>query len=618
MTTPEIEQLELLASIDELVIALSEWADYEVSWGPINHCQALVKRLLSRVDTLRIRLESPLIVATYGGTGTGKSSLVNALLGKECTRTGKQRPTTTLPILLAHPETELYNLGLKLEDFEVVRIESALLRDIVLIDCPDPDTSEGTDSTSNLARLQKLIPHCDVLIYTTTQQKYRSAKVMEELNQGASGCRLLFVQTHAGIDNDIRDDWRNNLKPNYDVPEMFFVDSVRAFEEQIAGNRPSGDFARLQDILTTQFASAERMKVRRSNLIDLLQSGLKQCRSQLSEEWPHIEQLEKALEEQHTLITRKMTDQLTDALLKSRGLWERRLLDSVTEIWGFSPFSSVLRFYNSMGSLLASVTFYRARNSAQMAMIGALQGARWLKSRHQEQSTEVRLENLSAMSLDDNTIQESQIIIDGYVRSSGLDSSLADRSSLSEIKQEAAKVEEQFMSDASRRIDQVIEELAEQNSKKPIQILYESAFLIYLFFVLIRIGKNFFWDTFLKEFFYGLTVSNTTVHPVHLLGADFYIAAGIFFVLWTGVLVWFFNRRLRKGLTQSVRKLANELTQIRLTEGLYPKIESICHSLQKSKNRLETLAEKTTSLREQIAFSSILGGKRNTDSPDSN
>src|SRR5579872_2428339 len=171
MTTPELAQLEALSQVDEIVERLTRWTAEETPWEPLRSCRALLKRVLSRVESLRIRLETPLVVATFGGTGTGKSSLVNAIIGRECTQTGRQRPTTTRAQLLAHPETEVAGLGFSTEEFDVVRVDAPILRDIVLIDCPDPDTSESDSTGSNLQKLHQLLPHCDVLIYTSTQQK---------------------------------------------------------------------------------------------------------------------------------------------------------------------------------------------------------------------------------------------------------------------------------------------------------------------------------------------------------------------------------------------------------------------------------------------------------------
>ena len=364
---PELAQIELLAQVDELIAAARRWIDTDLPWEPLQHCHAVVRRLLARVETLRVRLESPLVVATFGGTGTGKSSLVNALVGVEVSASGRQRPTTMRPTLIAHQLTELEPLGLPLDQFSIVRCDTPLLRDIVLIDCPDPDTTEAETRGSNLERLHKLLPYCDVLIYTSTQQKYRSARVGGELSQAATGCRLVFVQTHADLDQDVREDWRQQLEEQYRVPDMFFIDSLRVLREQQAGQRPTGDFRRLEDLLSRELTASQRTQVRRANLLDLVQATLDHCRSHLAQHGPALRDLEEALEQQRRKLTNRMADRLRDELLQCGNLWERRLLDGVTETWGSSPFSTVLRVYNGLGNWIASAGLFRARTTAQMA-----------------------------------------------------------------------------------------------------------------------------------------------------------------------------------------------------------------------------------------------------------
>ncbi|HUG94330.1 MAG TPA: GTPase domain-containing protein [Planctomycetaceae bacterium] len=602
MTAPELAQLELLAQTDELVERLRRWAEPPSPWEPMSRCRALVRRLLDRVETLRIRLEAPLVVATFGGTGTGKSSLVNALVGQDVTRTGRQRPTTMRPVLIAHPDTELELLGLALDEFDIVRADAPLLRDIVILDCPDPDTTESETPGSNLARLHRLLPHCDVLIYASTQQKYRSARVGDELGQAATGCRLLFVQTHADVDDDIRDDWRRQLAAHYEVPEMFFVDSVRALREQQAGERPSGDFARLLDVLSTGLAASERVRIRRANLIDLIHAALDACRRQLATQHPAVEQLEASLEEHRQKLIGRMTAQLRGELLQSRNLWERRLLTAVTQIWGFSPFSSVLRFYNGLGSFIASLTLFRARNTAQMALVGALQGGRWLRSRQQQQQAEDRLRQLDAFGLDDNLLREAQLVAAGYASSARLDPSLAEGSSLESLRDEAARVEDQFLGEAGRKVDAIIDDLAVRNSGWFTRLRYELLFLLFVGFVLYRVGKNFFYDSFLREFIEGAAAAETA-----FLSVEFYIAAGVFFLLWTGGLVMLFTRRLRRGLTRRVDALAAELAQSRLARGLFPQLEQACREIDVQITRLVALAEATHELRSELATSPDLG-----------
>jgi hypothetical protein len=595
MSSPELAQLEMLAQVDELVDRLTHWAEPESDWEPLLHCRALVRRLLGRVETLRIRLEAPLIVATFGGTGTGKSALVNALVGCECTRSGRQRPTTTRPVLLAHPQTELDLLGLPLDDFEVTRVDAPLLRDVVLIDCPDPDTTESETDGSNLARLHHLLPFCDVLLYTATQQKYRSARVGDELSQAATGCRLVFVQTCADIDEDVRDDWRQQLDGRYQVPDIFFVDSLRALREQQAGQRPLGDFRRLQELLSNELAASHRTQIRRANLIDLVQAALDRCRSHLGDQAAALEHLERALEEQKRKLVELMSDRLRDELLSSRHLWERRLLTAVTEAWGFSPFATVTRLYSSLGNLIAAGGLFRARSSAQMALIGAVQGARWLDSKRREREAESHLDRVAVCGLDDTVLRQSQLVVTGYVQEARLDPRLVDQGSFDALRHEAVRVEDEFLGDAGRRIEGIVRDLAASHSGFSVRCVYEVLLGVLLAYIIGRPAYN---------FFYANPIRGETLLP-----ADFYVHAAVFLVLWSGLLVMIFTRRMRQGLMQRIGELARQLAENRLAAGLFPRLERSISEVRLARDRLAALLVTTTEVRREIATRTTLGAQ---------
>jgi len=593
MTSPELAQLEMLAQVDQLVERLRRWVEPDSPWEPQEHCRALLRRLLSRVETLRVRLEAPLIVATFGGTGTGKSALVNALVGRECTPSGRQRPTTTRPILVAHPQTELELLGLPLDEVDVNRIDTPLLRDIVIIDCPDPDTTEAETAGSNLARLHHLLPFCDVLLYTSTQQKYRSARVVDELEMAATGCRLVFVQTCADLDEDIRDDWRAQLDGRYRVPEIFFVDSLRALREQQSDQRPSGDFRRLQELLSSELAASHRTQIRRANLVDLVLAALDRCREHVARYAPSVEQLTTGLEDQQRRLIELMSTRLRDELLTNRGLWERRLLAAVTQRWGLSPFSAALRAYNGLGGLIASAGLWRARSSAQMALVGAVQGARWLAARSQELDGESRLDRVASLGLDDSVLRESQMVIAGFVQDARIDGRLVQDGTFDRLRHQAVRVEDRFLGDAGRKVDDVINDLATRHSGLASRSAYEVLLFAMLAYVIGWPAYNFFY-----------------AHPwlgKPLISADFYIHGAIYVALWSAILVMLFTSRLRSGLVQRVTELARQMAESQLSAGLFPDLEKALVEIRLQQERLEALSVTTVELRREIAGSRALG-----------
>jgi hypothetical protein len=509
-------------------------------------------------------------------------------------------------VLLVHPDTDPAALGLDLSAFTVKAIDTPALRDIVVIDCPDPDTSESADSQSNLARLRAIAPQCDLLLYVSTQQKYRSARVAEELGELTPGCRLVFVQTHADQDVDIRDDWRRCLAPQYQVPDMFFVDSRRAASEQAAGQRPTGDFGRLLDLLTNQLGASRRVTIRRANVLDLLRDALRQCREEYDSSKPAVVALKSALANQRADLTESLTKPLCDELLGSRSLWERRLVTAVTDRWGLSPFSAVLRLYNGLGALIASFSFFRARTSAQMALIGVVQGSRWVKSQVEALEADSSLERLAAFSLTDAQLQESRLVIAGYAH----DASLVDRSEagdheLLRLRRQSAVVEGQFLGHARRAVDELIEQLAEQHSSWLTRMTFEVLLLAYIAFLVGRIGHNFFWASFLAP------LVNVTRRPEPLLSVDFYVPALIFLVLWSGLLVMLFVWRLRRGLSGRIRSLARTMVEGRLSEGLFPEIERTVEQIETDDRRLRDLADRTATLRRGLMLGEHgLGGRR--------
>ncbi len=82
-----------------------------------------------------------------------RAHLVNALLGAEVVQTGRSRPTTTRPTLICRPGLTPEMLGIERASVEWIERDLPALRDLVLVDCPDPDTTEEREGEGERGRL---------------------------------------------------------------------------------------------------------------------------------------------------------------------------------------------------------------------------------------------------------------------------------------------------------------------------------------------------------------------------------------------------------------------------------------------------------------------------------
>lgn len=631
----ELSRLELLTELDGLTDGLRRWADAAPDWPPLNRCRALMARLLERAETISAHLDAPLVVATFGGTGTGKSSLVNALVGEEVTETGRQRPTTRQPVLTAHRETDVEALGLPVDRLRIVRCDAPSLREMVLIDCPDPDTTETVcpgqspacpgDAPSQadrqprtvqpsvsgtLGRLREILPFCDVLLYTTTQQKYRSARVSDELQRAAAHVRIVFIQTHADLDADVRDDWRRLLETHYAVPEILFIDSLAALEQQRSGGRPTGDFSRLRELLRRQRTGAARQRIRRANLIGLVEDALAICRRAIDAGLPAVEELQAVLEAQHRRLVAAMAEKLADELAHSRRLWEKRLVDRITEAWGFSPFSAVLRLAGGLGRLLAGIGLLRARTGAQLALLGVFETSRQVAKARKKRKADLSLERLTELNLDETLLRDAQLIVDGYAADAqlcgltwhitvGLSNRADDPAGRAgaatlALRDRLGRLGSEFFADARRKVDSLIAEMADRRAGIVARLFYETLFGAVLAFVLLRLGKNFFYDSLFGE---------------PLLGLEFYVHALFWIALWSAVLVMLFTHRLRRGLKGRIDRLARELARVSLSTGPFPELSERCAQIRAASERLALLESRVETLRTEIADLLDLGAR---------
>src|SRR4051794_2037644 len=118
------------------------------------------------------------VLALVGGTGVGKSSLLNALAGAVVSSASARRPTTAEPVAWV-PIAETESLGPLLEWLGVAEVRehgAADIGPVAILDLPDVDSI----AVEHRARVETLLPLVDAVAWVTDVEKYADAVLHDD------------------------------------------------------------------------------------------------------------------------------------------------------------------------------------------------------------------------------------------------------------------------------------------------------------------------------------------------------------------------------------------------------------------------------------------------------
>ncbi len=308
--------------------------------------------------------EGPLLVALFGSTGSGKSTLVNSLAGRDVTVAGALRPTTRAATVWCHRDNVSDLSGLEATgEVAFVTDDHPDLRWVSLVDTPDVDSI----ITSHRRQTERILGMADATIHVTTPQRYADAVPWEFLERMARRDVPMLIVTNrlARRSSGAVTDLASLLRKERIVPGISSDQIVAISEQRLKqhGRLPASAVKRVSGYL--QHLAADHSKVVRRAVrgaIETVSDDIDDVLADLEHQQAEIAAMAKAVEVAVSRQTEEIAGQLEQGDLVGAEVLQRwRRLIGVSDLAAV-----VARGVGRLRDILAPTDAVSASNVAQV------------------------------------------------------------------------------------------------------------------------------------------------------------------------------------------------------------------------------------------------------------
>ncbi|MFV0463721.1 MAG: GTPase [Nostocoides sp.] len=241
------------------------------------------------------------VVALAGATGSGKSSLFNALIGEPVATIGARRPTTSTPTAALWGSEPAGDLLDWLDVGRRHQVSAAVtpgmpLDGLVLLDLPDFDSREA----ANQLEAERILQLVDVFVWVTDPQKYADARLHHDF--------VAALSTHDAVMMGVLNQ-TDRLRPDEmercrdDFKRLLVMDGLRHAL-----------------VLTTSAKTGEGVPELRQRLANAV-AGAKAARTRLAGDVVSAaDQLAESVADIRPLVTEHSVEELVDSLSVAAGI----------------------------------------------------------------------------------------------------------------------------------------------------------------------------------------------------------------------------------------------------------------------------------------------------------
>ena len=217
-------------------LATLETALERMGVGLAPQMQEIISRWRADAAALRFHLQRgddvPPVIAILGGTGVGKSTVVNRLLNASLSATSFRRTFTAGAVVIAHRDTRIPVSYLNIthtiarpidlpvrgkpEELVVIASDIELLKDFSLMDTPDLDGDELTHHV----QAQRVFKWADAVLFLVTPEKYQMTELLGFYRlAGRYGIPALFAMNKCE-EEAVLADYAHQLGSGFDKAAM--------------------------------------------------------------------------------------------------------------------------------------------------------------------------------------------------------------------------------------------------------------------------------------------------------------------------------------------------------------------------------------------------------------